>query len=615
MDTDFNIDKDILKIVEILNRIIGDIITFDQKSKTLSIEIAKKQINDIDILNEQEQQSLFDKICEKIVFLYTEPIVKSPLTTSGNNADKIKSIFSKSNPIPFGIRIDRDKLPKNICDNESVKDLRYYYFNKLKILVYLSQLSNRLAFNDKYKSFYLKNSKNYNSVQIKNIKQEYNNWKNSINKIIQNVFYDQYPNKDLLEIIDRFTKSDPNTNELCKSITSVCQEDQESVCQNTNILSVSNQIDCNLVAKPESKQQKQQEETEETKLIEIKKIRPEKKEITSAKYKTTDDFINTVVSYFEDPNSNLNIPKENDDSICIGIKGENYEKFEPSLKQKGLNKEDRDQFITLLTLANSLYAESDNSLLDINEVENFKKNIDIISLDLNSINDIQDWISSVVGNEGGYMNQPKQLEIQLPYYCKIARVKPKFKFLRFDNCNVDILTQSIIYITRGDGNCLLHAFLMTISPEYRKASGELKQAIADQFRQILINKNQTRKSKSEIAELKRLENFDALKNEREFLTDDTIKFISENFKINIFYFSYDNRLKPVNINLFDLKLSRSKKSKQYVCIFYAGSHFSGVSMNVGLTKKNSTDNFRILESPTNDPIIKKYTDKLSLVYQ
>lgn len=605
MDTDFNIDKDILKIVEILNRIIGDI-TFDQKSKTLSIEIDRKQINDNGILN--EQQSLLEKICKKIVFLYTEPIVKRPLTTSGNNADKIKSIFSKSNPIPFGIRIDRDKLSKNICvTNESVKDLQDYYFNKLKILVYLSQLSNRLAFNDKYKSFYLINSKKYNPEQIRDIKLKYNNWKNSINEIIQNVRLDQYPNKDLLEIIDRFTKSDTDTNELCKSITSVCQEDQESVCQNTNILSVSNQIDC--------KQKQQEEETEETKLIEIKKIRPEKKEITSAKYKTTDDFINTVVSYFEDPNSNLNIPKENDDSICIGIKGENYEKFEPSLKQKGLNKEDRDQFITLLTLANSLYAESDNSLLDINEVENFKKNIDIISLDLNSINDIQDWISSVVGNEGGYMNQPKRLERQLPYYCKIARDKPKFKFLRFDNCNVDILTQSIIYITRGDGNCLLHAFLMTISPGYRKASGELKQAIADQFRQILINKNQTRKSKSEIAELKRLENFDALKNEREFLTDDTIKFISENFKINIFYFSYDNRPKPVNINLFDLKLSRSKKSKQYVCIFYAGSHFSGVSMNVGLTKKNSTDNFRILESPTNDPIIKKYTDKLSLVYQ
>lgn len=594
MDSDFNIDKDIIKIVEILNRIIGNI-SFDQKSKSLTIDGKEPLIKENDFLIGQE--SLLDKICKKIIFLYTKPIVDKPLTTSGNIGDKLKRIFTKTTPTPFGIQIDQKDLPVDICNtNESVKALRDYYLNKLKILFYLTQLIQK----NEYLQFYKTNETKFSKEQKKNISKKYEEWKKSISAIVQNIISDKYPNEKLNEIVNSFTTGDKTTLELCESLTQeICQDSQNVCVKNTNILSVSKPLTCNIKQKAPSPQPQQ------TELLEIEEPSEIKKRIISAKYKTPEDFFKTVFSYFEKPNALLNIPNEKDDSICIGIKEENYERFEPLLSGKVPNKKDRDELISLLTLANSLYVESDNSLLDINKVLLEKNAIKIIDIDFNNISDIQKWIDGVVGNTGDEKYEPQRLARQLSYDCGRAAKKPKFTKILGDNCNDDILTQSFIYSTRGDGNCLLHAFLMTISAAYRQASGELKQAIADQFRQILINKNKVRKNKSEIDELNRLSTFDTLNDKRAWLTDDTIKFISENFKINIFYFSYDTRQ-----NLFDLKLSSSGESKQYVCIFYAGNHFSGVSMNVGLPK-NSTDNFRILESPTNDTIIKKYKDKLS----
>ncbi len=557
-------DKDIDKIVNILGKVFPNI---SYQNKQLSVN---KDYFD--------ETSINDKVCEKLVFLYTKPIVDKPLLSS-TILEKFQGLFGKEKQTPFGIIADNSGNKLGLCDTNEVKQLQKYFYYKLKILVFLNQISGE---NNKYYRFYLENKKAVNDKTRKSIEENFRKWKSEIQKIINNVKSDVYNTDQLESDFQKFTSNDPTTETLCKLLVSNVCDDKSVSCENINILSVGQEIKCR---KRDPKQEKliEPESISEPKIY-VESPEPKiKSSPVTKKYKSNDDFIETVKNFYEDNKYNAWEKLHDEtlwDRICVGDSTS-----VKNIELSNIKDEMKENLSNLLLVANYLYSESNRfSEQEKDKINQKKKDIQAIKdLNLDSIESIDTWIKKFVPDDE--TETPTKNPVQIIEYRDMALNK---KIENFTDSEGDrsLLENTSVKITRGDGNCLLHAFLMSVSENYRKADSVLKEAIGIEFRNYLRNNklydnNPIYKQTTTITDGSGVTVEKDLKDEKaliggdsEYLTDDTIFVLCSTYKINVFLFNFSGEGE-----VFDFKLFKSpSNSEKYIFMFLAYQHYSCVSI-------------------------------------
>lgn len=549
-------DKDIDEIVKILGKVFPNI---SYQNKQLSVN---KDYFD--------ETSINDKVCEKLVFLYTKPIVDKPLLSS-TILEKFQGLIGKE----FGIIADNSG--KSLCNTEEVKKLQKYFYYKLKILLFLNQISGD---NNKYYQFYLENKKVVDDKTRKSIEENFRKWKSEIQKIINNVKSDVYNTDQLESDFQKFKSNDTTTETLCKILVENICEDAVP-CEGVNILSVGQEIKCKI------------RDPEKEELIELEPLEPEpisepkiKLSPVTKKYKSNDDFIKTVKNFYEDNKYNAweKLPDETLlDRICVGDSTS-----VKNIELSNIKDEMKENLSNLLLVANYLYSESNRfSEQEKAEINQKKKDIqEIKDLNLDSIESIDTWIKNFVPDDE--TETPTKNPVQIIEYKNMALDKEIKNFTNEDNT---LLENTSVKITRGDGNCLLHAFLMSVSENYRKADSVLKEAIGIEFRNYLRNnplydnnpmytQTITTTDGSGVTVEKDLKDEKALiDGDSEYLTDDTIFVLCSTYKINVFLFNFSGEVFNFSGEVFDFKLFKSpSNSEKYIFMFLAYQHYSCVSI-------------------------------------
>jgi hypothetical protein len=204
------------------------------------------------------------------------------------------------------------------------------------------------------------------------------------------------------------------------------------------------------------------------------------------------------------------------------------------------------------------------------------------------IKSINDWLGNFVSTDENPIENP----VQIIEYRNMALNK-KIKNFTDSEGDTLLLKNTSVKITRGDGNCLLHAFLMSVSENYRKADSVLKEVIGIEFRNYLRN-NPLYDNKPMYTQTIMITDGSGvtvetdLKDEKvfisgdsEYLTDDTIFVLCTTYKINVFLFNFSGEGK-----VFDFKLFKSpSNSEKYIFMFLAYQHYSCVSIKDGNEEK------------------------------
>ncbi len=555
-----NLDSGIEQIVTILQDVFPNLI-FDENQQQIKLE--NQTLNQRDIENDLIKQSIFDNVCKNLAFLYVQPLIETQ-----------QSIAKGQEKIPFGVTVtEKDKDETKICEkDEEVNQIQEYFYNKLRILVYLNELKN----NQNQYQIDLKNAKG----DKKNAEDKFNEWNQNINEIIKQVQNNNISIDILNDLINRFTSMDKTTLELCNAIAKLCPDEVTPVCSNdTNILSVQKSI-CkkkeSIISsvisslrsrlKPKTKQQ-------------------EKNPINIETYITNEELIQIANQALLEQKPINYTPINYIPEICVFQS--NVEVFE-DLKTKYPNNTRLKDLIETITIIQSIPLQVPKEIKISPEQSKILKPIDENQQPQQQnlvVDDINIWIET----ETTGMNEKIGLyPITLSDYCENSR-KPVNKNI---DCQSSIIKRCQIITTIGDGTCLLHAFLISISPNYREATTVTKSNIGFTFRkdiigEILPNVQQIRDDKY-----------------RKYLDTDILKNLADIYNLNIFLFS----VQPVDgSDLFVLELYKpsSNESKKYICMFYKSVHFSAVRM---------FDQF-ILESPKDDKIIEQYKKIVSVTYK
>jgi hypothetical protein len=114
--------------------------------------------------------------------------------------------------------------------------------------------------------------------------------------------------------------------------------------------------------------------------------------------------------------------------------------------------------------------------------------------------------------------------------------------------------------TIGDGTCLVHSFLLSVSSSYRRMSDSDRLKIGQIFRvTVLVSKTTKQEIKT------RLENLD------EFLTDIELTMLARTFKMNIVIFIKSGSVKSIEIH-------KNPSIKQFIIMYNNGTlHYSAVA--------------------------------------
>ena len=529
-------NNDIETIIEILSKVFGPI-NFTKDG----INIGDVTIQQID--NEGVKQQLLEKVCQKIAFLYTKPIVDKELKTSSGILEKL---LGKQIEIPFGVPVaDKRVLPQNICNEENVKQFQEYFYLKLKILFYLTEvLKYKQGEKNAYQKFY-ENNRDKIQFDTKKVENNFKSWNKQISEIIKKIKSDNYDTTQLKDIVQKFTSPNSITLELCRSLTDSCNNSQEICVDDTNILSVNNEIVCKSNQQPEivSKTIGKGVENEE--------------ELVNRKYPNKESFIKTVKAYFNKSLDKRLLPENKDEQIklCIGRDDYDYDRILNNFPANDV----KDELITNLLFANAIYTGSIQPSKDF-DIGQFSR-LPVSDINIDSIENLNKSIGELTKNQN---ENVRYSNIQLGYYCKLAKKKEYRP--QFSDCNVDVINDSKIISTIGDGNCLIHAFLISTCPNYRRADTKTKMYIAYQFRQNLALNTQNTELLGRDTKI--------IRKDGEYLSIDTLNGLSSIYNMNILLFY----TAPDKDHTFLLQKLQPPQSELYICMFFTGSHYSSVTM-------------------------------------
>jgi hypothetical protein len=502
-----NLETEITEIVEILKQVFPNLQYTNQK-----VFLEKQELRKSDIENEIIRDSILNKVCDQLSFLFVKPIIQEQL--------KIKDI-------PFGIEdIDKEKL----CDQKEIKDLKKYYYNKLKILIYLTQLKD-----NQYQTV-LDSAQGDKQSAIDKM----NEWVNNIKEIIDQVKDNKYTDNKLEDILDRFTNKDQTTLELCERIANLCPGDEKPACDNgkIGILSVGKNICPSVLPKEKV-----------TNIISNKDL-IQKADQALANKQIISELLPEICIF------------ENNEQIIYNI----YSRYENQPK------------ILILIFSIKETLELIQSI-PLSLVPEINPNLSKISIkDIQKIEEIDAWLEDETRN----MNEEINIyPISLQEYCNENERPNKI------SCDSPVISDSKIITTIGDGTCLLHAFLISVSSNYRKSTTKAKLNIGYTFRKQIFGEFENIKNSSLIGEIKN-------NNYTGYLSTESLEALVDIYNLNVFLFY-------VIQGIFGLYLFKPKEPQtsddKYMCMFYKGEHFSSVQM--------MNEKF-ILRAPEDNEIIGQY---------
>ena len=294
-------NKDILNLVNVLNKIFAK----DENDNLIYLKEGvgfaeldyignNTKINtrnlDYDNLSNKQQsellkRDLMEKVCKNIAFIYAYPIQKDlkynqlagvnqniPLQDYPNTdppKQKYGSVGIKNGNLnqytiagavgnqkissrPFG------NVQQTVCANQEVEKLQEYFYKKLKLLIYLSEIINLDYKNAKddnaknqYDKIYLKSLTNDTKKdRIPEAEKKFDEWYQYLQTIFKEVKNDSYTNEELDKYIKCFEESDEKTQTLCVHIYPLCENVEEAVadkeannvCVKINLHSVTKDI-------------------------------------------------------------------------------------------------------------------------------------------------------------------------------------------------------------------------------------------------------------------------------------------------------------------------------------------------------------------------------------
>lgn len=294
-------NKDILNLVNVLNKIFAK----DENDNLIYLKEGvgfaeldyignNTKINtrnlDYDNLSNKQQsellkRDLMEKVCKNIAFIYAYPIQKEikynqlagvnqniPLQDYPNTdppKQKYGSVGIKNGNLnqytiagavgsqniysrPFG------NVQQTVCANTEVAKLQEYFYKKLKLLIYLSEIINLDYKNAKddnaknqYDKIYLKSLTNDTKKdRIPEAEKKFDEWYQYLQTIFKEVKNDSYTNEELDKYIKCFEETDEKTQTLCVHIYPLCENVEEAVadkeannvCVKINLHSVTKDI-------------------------------------------------------------------------------------------------------------------------------------------------------------------------------------------------------------------------------------------------------------------------------------------------------------------------------------------------------------------------------------
>jgi hypothetical protein len=577
-----NFDNDIDSIVKILSNVFPKLILQDNKIK---IEGEEELTNEEAIKTDKTKNAIFAKICKNLSFLYTNPIVNEPLKVIVNEPLKVGNV-------QFGIKIAPEALTKlgAPCNSPEIQPLQEYFYLKLKIIVLLNQIIR----NNRYIEF-LNTQRSLSNPNTENINQanaELNQWETNLQKVINQIKSNEYNIQKLREINDQFFNPNQDTINFCKSLIALCPYGAQdtNVCDNANLLSVTEPITCaSAPVEVPSPSPVVSPETSATGGVNapsdlsnfITQLKINKLGNPDADQKNVLKEI--MSSYFQNPDSSVPtnyvrpIPRTIEDlkTPCyMPLPEELRRSFVglnnlPIFRANQLNQQVLKKFIDDYNQLNLLYSiilDSDvqkPTTISESEIQKAKQDIQSKLQTGTNIENINSFIADIDPN---IQDNPilERTTYQLSYYCNSANDKTTFS----TDCNDSILNDLSIIKTIGDGTCLLHAFLISVSQNYRNS--DKKRLIGEALRADLINRTTNLEQKTRLVK------------PGTFLETDDLKLLCQLFKINIFLFQYLKFETPGGEKQTIFKLSLYKVEdpnvKKYICMFYSSSasHYSSV---------------------------------------
>jgi hypothetical protein len=247
-------NEDVIYIVNILNKIFNEPLSLSNNYLNLESKDGggiPESLNNLSYQSLKEKKSieqerdLLDRVCSNISLIYTSPLQLSKTVQVNKDTVGIPltQYMKQETGLPVGIRSDDlseyvyDKdlkkilkrevgnVKNTVCETETVKELRKYFFYKLKLLVYLRSVLNlndvdKLNVWEKIYQDALQN--NYTGEKMENARRNLKTWYDYIQEIFTNVKDDSVEIQDLEKYIMAFENQDATTKELCETIIQVC---------------------------------------------------------------------------------------------------------------------------------------------------------------------------------------------------------------------------------------------------------------------------------------------------------------------------------------------------------------------------------------------------------
>ena len=129
-----------------------------------------------------------------------------------------------------------------------------------------------------------------------------------------------------------------------------------------------------------------------------------------------------------------------------------------------------------------------------------------------------------------------------------------------------LLSNMNIYNTEGAGTCLVHAFLLDVSEQYRRSQN--RKEIGEAFRVFQLAQH-----------AKTLEDFTFIRNVANWLTEDHIQLLATSYKVNILVFAHSRDNAPLYTNIYV-----GNPGGDYILIWNDSRvHYEAVGTSAGFT--------------------------------
>jgi len=310
-------NQDILKLVNVINKIFTP---SDDKENVLQLKVSSK-FSDLDnstynyksLMNNDNKNDLLDKVCKNIAFIYAYPILKNTPFDGRKGEFPLKGLNLKNFPTTYGsvgikngnlneynfidgavVEEKFNNVQDTVCANDQVQKIKEYFYKKLKLLVYLSEIIN-LNFEEaktdsaknKYEKIYLNNTNPLKFQKKQAAKSKFTEWYQYLQAIFTEVMNDNYENKELEKYIKCFEETDEKTQTLCLNVYPLCEnvdeKNAQNVCVKINLHSVTEDI-CDANVEQGQLQPSEQGQGEQG-------VQPQKVTLTSGSTGSVEEFL------------------------------------------------------------------------------------------------------------------------------------------------------------------------------------------------------------------------------------------------------------------------------------------------------------------------------------